>query len=122
MLDSYYKKILKQHNTFGRGVTPTETVSAETQLVYPYSQSMYHGETMPRGQNGVYTLASTSPYGKVSGVIQRHLDFSGPRNTWIQKNTIKPRYYRDVDSAISRKLSSDPVYQNLILKEDFDGM
>jgi hypothetical protein len=81
MLDNYYKKILKQHNTFGRGVTPTETVNAETQLVYPYSQSMYHGETMPVAQNGVYTLASTSPYGSISGVIQRHLDFTGPRST-----------------------------------------
>ena len=77
---------------------------------------------MPIAQNGVYTLASTSPYGSVSGVIQRHLDFTGPRSTWIQKNVVQPRYYDDVSDAINRKLISDPIYKDFILKGDYDEM
>lgn len=101
ILDNYYKKILKQHNTFGRGVFKE---NPERDLVIPFSESINHGMFMPRYQNGIYTLASTSDYGDISGIIQRNMDFSGPRSTWISKNSFTPRIEDDINNAISRTL------------------
>ena len=121
LLDNYYKKILRQHNTFGRGVNQTDPELVTNRLLYPFSESRFHGESMPMGQNGIYTLAGTSDYGTTSGVIQRQMDFTGPRNTWISKNTVTPRLSSDVNRAITTKTQQNPELMQFLRDGDYDG-
>lgn len=121
LLDNYYKKILRQHNTFGRGVNQTDPELVTNRLLYPFSESRFHGESMPIGQNGIYTLAGTSDYGTTSGVIQRQMDFTGPRNTWISKNTVTPRLSSDVNQAITTKTQQNPELMQFLRDGDYDG-
>lgn len=86
MLDKEFKRILTQHNTFGRGVAANNIEEAEKFLTTAHSGSAGAMDGMPSGKTGIYTMNSLSPYGNYQGVVQRQLDFSGPRNTWITKN------------------------------------
>lgn len=86
MLDKEFKRILTKHNTFGRGVQADNIQNAEKFLTTAHSGSAGAMDGMPSGKTGIYTMNGLSPYGNYQGVVQRQLDFSGPRNTWIIKN------------------------------------
>lgn len=101
MLDKEFKRILTQHNTFGRGVTANNVQDAEKFLTTAHSGTAGAMDGMPVGKTGIYTMNGISPYGNYQGVVQRQLDFSGPRNSWIGKN----------DAAyLTRDEASQPLY------------
>lgn len=86
MLDKEFKRILTKHNTFGRGVQANNIQDAEKFLTTAHSGSAGAMDGMPSGKTGIYTMNGLSPYGNYQDVVQRSLDFSGPRSTWITKN------------------------------------
>ena len=100
MLDKEFKRILTQHNTFGRGVTANNIEEAEKFLTTAHSGSAGAMDGMPKGKTGIYTMNGLSPYGDYQGVLQRQLDFSGPRSSWIDKNDIPYLSKEDAGKAI----------------------
>lgn len=88
MLDKEFQRILKKHNTFGRGVKANNLEDAERFLTTAHVGSAGALDNMPTGKTGIYTMNGLSPYGNYQGVVQRQLDFSGSRSTWITKNDI----------------------------------
>lgn len=88
MLDKQYQKLLKKHNTFGRGVTADNIQEAEKFLTTAHEGTLGSLAFMPSGKTGIYTQNAMAPFGNFQGIVQRKLDFSGPRKTWIQKNDL----------------------------------
>lgn len=99
MLDKEFKRLLKKHNTFGRGVSANNVNDAEKFLTTVHSGTDGGRDGMPPGKTGIYTMNSISPYGNYQGIIQRKLDFSGPRSSWIDKN--------DIPYLSSKEISKD---------------
>jgi hypothetical protein len=71
MLDKEFKRILTQHNTFGRGVLADNIEDAEKFLTTAHSGSAGAMDGMPKGKTGIYTMNGISPYGNYQGVVQR---------------------------------------------------
>lgn len=85
LLDKEYKRILKQHNTFVRGIDGNDY---HFTTIPKYGNKVGAQQGMPEYAFGKYTtnaLNNTSPYEKI-GIVRRKLDFTGPRKDWIIKN------------------------------------